>query len=125
MWPKPLRGIIELVKDEASVKHVDITPQASGVSWHTTFSLPLESIRPNSPESLGGRGTTIVDTNTREKFFFAITELNDIFISIKTTGKFHRNRIDLLLKTWLTLASDQVTQSANLLDVFIFHLFTI
>jgi len=37
-----------------------------------------------------------------------ITGLNDIFISVKTTGKYHNTRIGLLLKTWLTLAQKQV-----------------
>ena len=32
------------------------------------------------------------------------TELNDIFISVKTTGKYHESRIDILLETWVELA---------------------
>lgn len=36
------------------------------------------------------------------------TQLNDIFISVKTTAQFHRNRVDLLLRTWVQLATDQV-----------------
>ena len=38
----------------------------------------------------------------------AVTSLDDIFISIKTTGKYHNTRIGLLLRTWLTLAQKQV-----------------
>ena len=37
------------------------------------------------------------------------TELSDVFISVKTTYKYHRQRLDLLLDTWWILAIDQVT----------------
>ncbi len=39
---------------------------------------------------------------------FPITALNDIFISVKTTKTFHKTRLDVILKTWFTLAKDQV-----------------
>lgn len=35
------------------------------------------------------------------------TTLNDIFISVKTTSKFHSSRIRLIQKTWYTLARQQ------------------
>lgn len=34
--------------------------------------------------------------------------LSSIFISVKTTGKFHRNRVDQILKTWFNQARQQV-----------------
>jgi len=37
-----------------------------------------------------------------------VTGLDDIFISVKTTGKYHDTRIRLLLRTWLSLAQNQV-----------------
>lgn len=45
------------------------------------------------------------------KAFNTQTELNDIFISVKTTAKYHQSRLDLLLKTWYLLAREQVSQS--------------
>lgn len=33
--------------------------------------------------------------------------LEDLFISVKTTKKFHRERLDVILKTWFRLARDQ------------------
>lgn len=39
------------------------------------------------------------------------TELKDIFISVKTTGKFHKARVEVLLKTWFGLAVDQVVKT--------------
>lgn len=35
------------------------------------------------------------------------TTLDDIFISIKTTKAFHKTRLDLVLKTWFSLAREQ------------------
>ena len=36
------------------------------------------------------------------------TELSDIFISVKTTQKYHRSRLQVLLDTWVPLARKQV-----------------
>lgn len=36
------------------------------------------------------------------------TDLDDIFISVKTTKNFHATRLDVIIKTWFTLARDQV-----------------
>ncbi|XP_051549060.1 beta-1,3-N-acetylglucosaminyltransferase manic fringe-like [Myxocyprinus asiaticus] len=33
-------------------------------------------------------------------------ELNDIFIAVKTTGRFHKTRLALLLETWITRTKD-------------------
>lgn len=35
-------------------------------------------------------------------------ELKDIFIAVKTTRKYHRSRLDLLLQTWISRARGQV-----------------
>lgn len=35
--------------------------------------------------------------------------LNDIFISVKTSEKFHTSRLDVIIYTWFTLARDQVS----------------
>jgi len=37
-----------------------------------------------------------------------LTELRDIFISVKTTGDFHRTRVTTLQQTWFQNAPDQV-----------------
>lgn len=34
--------------------------------------------------------------------------LDDVFISVKTTKNFHSTRLDVIIKTWFTLARDQV-----------------
>lgn len=39
----------------------------------------------------------------------ATISLNDIFISVKTTKLYHDTRLDLIIKTWFQLATDQVS----------------
>ena len=34
--------------------------------------------------------------------------IEDVFLSVKTTKKFHRSRLDVILQTWFKLARDQV-----------------
>ncbi len=41
------------------------------------------------------------------KHKYPITTLNDIFISVKTSQVFHSTRLDVILKTWFTLAKDE------------------
>ncbi|KRT82167.1 hypothetical protein AMK59_4422, partial [Oryctes borbonicus] len=36
------------------------------------------------------------------------TKLNDVFISVKTTKLYHRQRLPIILKTWFQLAKAQV-----------------
>lgn len=40
-------------------------------------------------------------------------ELKDIFIAVKTTRKYHRSRLDLLLQTWISQARGQVSDFAS------------
>lgn len=35
-------------------------------------------------------------------------ELKDIFIAVKTTKKYHRTRLELLIETWISEAKEQV-----------------
>jgi hypothetical protein len=36
-------------------------------------------------------------------------DLDDIFISVKTTKKYHHTRLRLIIETWFQLARDQVS----------------
>lgn len=47
------------------------------------------------------------------------TELNDIFISVKTTKNYHDSRLALIIKTWFQLAKEQVR--CLLFFYFLFH----
>ena len=45
------------------------------------------------------------------------TEIKDVFISVKTTGEFHKTRVQILLDTWVQNAKNQVK------SVFVDHSF--
>lgn len=45
--------------------------------------------------------------------------LEDLFISVKTTKKFHRERLDVILKTWFRLARDQVLLLVSFILFFV------
>lgn len=48
----------------------------------------------------------------------ATTNLNDIFISVKTTKMYHDTRLDIIIKTWFQLAPDQVSGRVPFLRCF-------
>lgn len=50
--------------------------------------------------------TTMTFTTTTAK---PQTSLDDVFISVKTTKNFHATRLDVIIKTWFTLAREQVS----------------
>ena len=37
----------------------------------------------------------------------------DVFIAVKTTGRFHRTRLDLLLETWISITKEHVSVCLN------------
>lgn len=43
----------------------------------------------------------------------SLTRLQDVFISVKTTGHYHKWRLPVILKTWFQLAKDQVRESIH------------
>lgn len=47
----------------------------------------------------------------------ATTNLNDIFITVKTTKLYHHTRLALIIKTWFQLAKDQVSLNLRFLYV--------
>lgn len=63
-----------------------------------------------SPEGSGGRGQKDLKLHPPEahRTEGSLT-LGDIFIAVKTTKKFHQSRVELLLDTWISQASEQVS----------------
>lgn len=43
-----------------------------------------------------------------------LLELKDIFIAVKTTRKYHKSRLELLIRTWISQAKEQVRRAAVL-----------
>jgi len=79
------RSSVTVVSDSSRAR---FTPQKSSVT------LPVVSVIPTTTSSWN--------------YSASVTGLDDIFISIKTTGKNHNTRIKLQQTTWLTLAQKQV-----------------
>ena len=71
-----------------------------------------------SPRSLNAKSRAILSSSDTTSQFETSNHhtnnplhdsLNDIFISVKTTKKFHRSRLDVIARTWFVLARDQVS----------------
>jgi len=45
-------------------------------------------------------------------------DIDDVFISVKTTGKFHSSRLEIILKTWFSLAPTSIYFFTDTEDVF-------
>lgn len=62
-----------------------------------------------SPErgaSHGGKGGGLSGSRSRD-----LLELKDIFIAVKTTRKYHKSRLELLIQTWVSQAKEQVRRN--------------
>ncbi|NXS28914.1 MFNG acetylglucosaminyltransferase, partial [Pomatostomus ruficeps] len=61
-----------------------------------------------SPEGAGGRGQKDLKLHPLEAYRTeGSLKLGDIFIAVKTTKRFHQSRMELLLDTWISQASEQ------------------
>ncbi|OWK58909.1 Beta-1,3-N-acetylglucosaminyltransferase manic fringe [Lonchura striata] len=61
-----------------------------------------------SPEGAGGRGQKDLRLHPPEVYRTeGSLTLGDIFIAVKTTKRFHQSRMELLLDTWISQASEQ------------------
>ncbi|NWR15622.1 MFNG acetylglucosaminyltransferase, partial [Emberiza fucata] len=61
-----------------------------------------------NPEGAGGRGQTDLRLHPPEGYRSeGSLTLGDIFIAVKTTKRFHQSRMELLLDTWISQASEQ------------------
>ncbi|NXR39805.1 MFNG acetylglucosaminyltransferase, partial [Zosterops hypoxanthus] len=61
-----------------------------------------------SPEGAGGRGQKDLKLHSPEAYRTeGSLTLEDIFIAVKTTKRFHQSRMELLLDTWISQASQQ------------------
>ncbi|KAK5851344.1 hypothetical protein PBY51_002147 [Eleginops maclovinus] len=53
-------------------------------------------------ELAGGKGGRVSGSRSRD-----LLELKDIFIAVKTTRKYHKSRLELLIQTWVSQAKEQ------------------
>lgn len=75
----------------------------NGVATDEGTGMEKEEEEEEEEERRRGLLNTLVATATTKP----ATTLDDIFISVKTTKGFHKTRLDLILKTWFTLARQQ------------------
>lgn len=91
---------VDADKDSGAADRRGVTSSGSG--FNASLSRTLAARTAASPaerrltRSATGGGATDVNL------------LKDLFISVKTTGKYHKDRVDLLIRTWYSLARDQV-----------------
>ena len=101
------------------ILHGNNTSSSSSVSRGTLLSVYIaptqaddegKQVRVDVPRESGGRSSSVQTLDRQKKTAVPghINNLTDVFISIKTTGKFHRSRVDLQIRTWFKLAKDQV-----------------
>lgn len=56
----------------------------------------------------GGKGGGLSASRSRD-----LLQLKDIFIAVKTTRKYHKSRLELLIQTWVSQAKEQVRRAAG------------
>ncbi len=108
------KGVVNNAEIEArpfhGVEHVEAPdPGKSDGNQHVRTNLKLNMLSDQmltSNRTVHHNGNSFdVSTSTEIK----PTMLNDIYISVKTTQKFHKARLDLILRTWYKLAQSQVS----------------
>ncbi|KAG1687145.1 Fringe glycosyltransferase [Nymphon striatum] len=91
--------LLSVLRLPRSISSVDNKQDGSVLSSHevTTTENRDELLKDNVIDSKN----SIRKSKTRK------TILDDIFISVKTSEKFHKSRLDVVIRTWFTLARDQ------------------
>ncbi|XP_063055170.1 beta-1,3-N-acetylglucosaminyltransferase manic fringe isoform X2 [Engraulis encrasicolus] len=80
--------------------------QVEDDSLSSKYDFPKDSVkRGDGAQSEISPEKSKVKTNGRSVFRTSL-EPQDIFIAVKTTGRFHRTRLDLLLDTWISITKD-------------------
>lgn len=74
-----------------------------GKSEVTSNDVNKETTDSKDKTVLGRNGGGLSGFRTLESL-----ELKDIFIAVKTTKKYHRSRLELLIETWISEAKEQV-----------------
>lgn len=100
------------------------TGEAYPATWLNTSSARQASkvTRNDNPKSfmhskdgayLGENGSGLPGSRSN------LLKLKDIFIAVKTTRKYHKSRLELLIQTWISKAKEQVRGAAFYVAFFI------
>ena len=77
-----------------------------------------DALSANNDNSVNGSDKPSLISDDKREIHKFNTSLSDLFISVKTTKKFHSTRLDIILKTWFNLAEDQVLSLFPLIQLF-------
>lgn len=79
--------------------------QAGSIETEVSPKRGTDSKRGAFPRGKGGRllGSRFGD----------VLEFKDVFIAVKTTRKYHKSRLELLIQTWVSQAKEQVRRAIN------------
>lgn len=66
---------------------------------------PKQGMDPSEGSLPGGKKAKILGTKSWDQL-----NSKDIFIAVKTTRKYHRSRLELLIQTWVSQAKEQVSR---------------
>lgn len=98
--------------------YLNVSAAFSAEQWYhdlNLFSSPIKDSSSNSTTSAQGHKTDQETSNTHSDYEWSTNiDLDDIFISVKTTKKFHTTRLKAIVKTWFQLARDQVSRLSPL-----------
>lgn len=90
---------------------------AAAVLILTVVLVTLHNIRPDERGDNNNRDSPFDPRRrrhisfTRQNFEDKYKSEKDVFISIKTSEKFHRDRLEIILKTWYKLAEKEVSDA--------------
>lgn len=121
-WPRPRPQVRQA--QARLPKHGGIST-ASGIAESTTGHISIsagqkdktEITKNDSPKRAGAsdggvhlqeRGAGLVGYRSQD-----LLMLEDIFIAVKTTRKYHMSRLELLIKTWISQAKEHVRRAAG------------
>lgn len=82
---------LELPQPKAQLR-----PARNGTRNHTSAKTPLKG---GQRQTVGARS----EGHTRQE----LLDLKDIFLAVKTTRKYHKSRLELLIQTWVSQAKEQ------------------
>ena len=80
-------------------------PAVKKMSYHSKNNRTKIVGRHGLPQDKISSGVTVNKTSWGQN----LTQLDDIFIGVKTGGVYHDKRLNLLLETWVTTAKNQVS----------------
>ncbi|XP_034716742.1 beta-1,3-N-acetylglucosaminyltransferase radical fringe [Etheostoma cragini] len=97
--------------DSATESNVSSAEQGRSVDTEGTrndIHSPKRGMDSKTVPLPGGKGGPFSGSKSRDRL-----EVKDIFIAVKTTRKYHKSRLELLIQTWVSQANDQLLKAIS------------